>query len=255
MRKEGGVSLFLSVVAMLLAGAALVLNLVIPGPPGLQGDLGPQGPTGPQGPPGPQGPVGTDGADGTNCWDLNQNGVPDAAAEDLNGDTVIDVLDCRGPQGPPGDTGPAGPTGPQGLQGPPGPGTRMAFSSGNGSVELESPCTNYPQVTLSINVDGPGRVVVTSKVRFNVAHTFGTTDTILLLLGRTSIDCTLDDFRSAKNIVSNQPTATYVETVYVEEVFSTPLQGTYAFYINGIGMTTLGDQFVYASMVATFYPS
>lgn len=78
------------------------------GPQGLQGPAGPQGLQGPQGPAGPMGPAGADGADGTdgadgiNCWDLNGNGMPDVATEDLNGDSVVNVLDCRGPQGPPG---------------------------------------------------------------------------------------------------------------------------------------------------------
>ena len=51
---------------------------------------------------------GTDGTPGTpgaagdaglNCWDLNQNGVPDLATEDVNKDGVVDVLDCRTPSG------------------------------------------------------------------------------------------------------------------------------------------------------------
>jgi octaheme c-type cytochrome (tetrathionate reductase family) len=36
---------------------------------------------------------GTDGNAGTNCWDLNENGIRDPE-EDLNGDGVVDVLDC-----------------------------------------------------------------------------------------------------------------------------------------------------------------
>ena len=43
------------------------------------------------------GAIGADGLDGDgglNCWDLNANGVPDPE-EDLNGDGVVDVLDCN----------------------------------------------------------------------------------------------------------------------------------------------------------------
>lgn len=93
------------------------------GPQGPQGPGGPQGPQGPQGPEGPQGPQGSEGpqgpqgltgaqgpkgdkgANGINCWDLNGNGIPDLPAEDLNGDSFVDVLDCKGPQGPAGPGG------------------------------------------------------------------------------------------------------------------------------------------------------
>lgn len=60
---------------------------------------------------GPQGPPGADGADGLHCWDLNGNGVADLPDEDVNGDTVVDVLDCKGDKGDTGDTGPQGPPG------------------------------------------------------------------------------------------------------------------------------------------------
>ncbi len=43
---------------------------------------------------GASGTAGIDGIAGVNCWDLNQNGVADAN-EDLNGDGVVDVLDCN----------------------------------------------------------------------------------------------------------------------------------------------------------------
>lgn len=57
---------------------------------------GETGPAGPQGVPGPVGPLGPSGDNGLNCWDLNSNGLPDPASEDLNGDTTVNVLDCQG---------------------------------------------------------------------------------------------------------------------------------------------------------------
>lgn len=45
---------------------------------------------------GATGDDGSDGATGFSCWDLNENGVGDPE-EDLNGDGIIDVLDCREP--------------------------------------------------------------------------------------------------------------------------------------------------------------
>ena len=49
---------------------------------------------GDDGAPGVDGVDGAAGADGVACWDLNANGVPDPE-EDLNGDGVVDVLDCN----------------------------------------------------------------------------------------------------------------------------------------------------------------
>lgn len=45
---------------------------------------------------GAAGAAGVAGANGFSCWDLNQNGAADAE-EDLNGDGVVDTLDCREP--------------------------------------------------------------------------------------------------------------------------------------------------------------
>jgi octaheme c-type cytochrome (tetrathionate reductase family) len=44
---------------------------------------------------GTAGQDGADGADGFSCWDLNQNGIGDLPDEDINGDGVVDVLDCN----------------------------------------------------------------------------------------------------------------------------------------------------------------
>src|SRR6266540_2607459 len=88
---SGGLARALSVVAVLLAVAALAINFVIPGPVGPRGPDGANGQDGTDGLPGANG---QDGTDGISCWDLNQNGVPDVATEDRNGDLTVDVLDC-----------------------------------------------------------------------------------------------------------------------------------------------------------------
>lgn len=51
---------------------------------------------GDDGAPGAAGPAGPAGSDGFSCWDLNENGIADPE-EDLNGDGVVDTLDCRAP--------------------------------------------------------------------------------------------------------------------------------------------------------------
>lgn len=58
------------------------------------------GSDGDRGPAGADGSDGADGSAGLNCWDLNENGIPDFPDEDTNGDGVIDVNDCRA-DGPP----------------------------------------------------------------------------------------------------------------------------------------------------------
>ena len=50
---------------------------------------------------------GPQGIPGLACWDLNRDGVQDAA-EDINLDGFWDALDCQGEQGLPGDAGAAG---------------------------------------------------------------------------------------------------------------------------------------------------
>jgi octaheme c-type cytochrome (tetrathionate reductase family) len=80
------------------ATLASILVLAV-GLAGCEGDDGKDGAVGPAGPSGSTGTAGTAGSPGLNCWDLNQNGVKDFPAEDVNRDGVIDVLDCRTPSG------------------------------------------------------------------------------------------------------------------------------------------------------------
>src|SRR3972149_6799189 len=80
--RQRGVSEAISMVAVVLAGAALLVAFSIPGPVGPSGTVGL---TGPQGPTGSQGPTGGTGPQGP-----------------------------TGPEGPSGSQGPTGPTGPIG---------------------------------------------------------------------------------------------------------------------------------------------
>lgn len=63
--------------------------------------VGPVGPTGGTGGAGGTGGTGTPGEDGFDCFDLNMNHLADPE-EDVNGDGVVDVMDCVGPVGTPG---------------------------------------------------------------------------------------------------------------------------------------------------------
>jgi octaheme c-type cytochrome (tetrathionate reductase family) len=72
--------------ASLLVGMFLAFAIA-----GCEGD---DGATGADGVNGADGAPGADGSDGVACWDLNENGVGDPE-EDLNGDGVVDVLDCN----------------------------------------------------------------------------------------------------------------------------------------------------------------
>ena len=63
-----------------LVAVTLTLGLA-----GCEGDDGAAGATG---------SPGTPGSDGQACWDLDGNGVGDVATEDINGDGVVDSLDC-----------------------------------------------------------------------------------------------------------------------------------------------------------------
>ena len=69
-------SIFMICLAMILSGCPL------------EGDDGSRGLQGPEGPQGVQGEA------GINCWDTNEDGVDDPS-EDINGDGVWGVADCR----------------------------------------------------------------------------------------------------------------------------------------------------------------
>ncbi|MCP4301846.1 MAG: hypothetical protein GY783_14770, partial [Gammaproteobacteria bacterium] len=67
-----------------LVAVTLTLGLA-----GCEGDDGAAGAAGAAGAPG------TPGDAGQACWDLNANGTGDLPDEDINGDGVVDALDCQ----------------------------------------------------------------------------------------------------------------------------------------------------------------
>lgn len=211
------------------------------GPAGAQGEQGPQGEegeTGPEGPQGPQGPVGAQGPNGTACWDLNGNGTGDPA-EDINGDLVVDVLDCTGPQGPTG------------------PGTTTANASTDAYQDILNICTHYVGGEVTITVDGPGTVVVWASLMFEIDHATGNMDFLLAHLGQSDMDCTIDDYMRIEGLHSATPSEVIVSTVDLLEPFAVPGAGTYTYYLNGemVAGTATTDWFTAVSMVAVFYPS
>jgi len=255
----GGLAKTLSVVAVLLAVVALAANFVMPGPQGIAGApgqdgtdgaagaTGPVGPTGATGATGAQGPAGADGpagpqgpagADGINCWDLNGNGVPDVATEDLNGDTNVDVNDCTG------------------AQGPVGPGAIVQYSQGT-ATGLTAVCVQVSGASVTLSVPDLGTAVVTATVRVRLEHTLGSPDQVVLLLSRTSADCTYDAWRAYYTVVTDEPTGQYIHAMSVQEPFAIGSAGTYTFYLNALMVTgaSAADAVTGAAMIAVFYPA
>jgi len=254
----GGLAKALSVVAVLLAVVALAINFAVPGPqgvagaPGTDGDRGPTGPAGQTGPAGttgatgatgPQGPAGATGpagADGINCWDLNGNGVPDVATEDLNGDTVVDVDDCTG------------------ARGPAGPGAIMAFTIASTGPAIGTACTHWTASEVSITVPGPGTVVVYGTLTTVVDHTLGVRDNIWIVVSEGTVaDCTIHAGMALVVIVEGEPTNTnYWPNPSFTRTFGVGAAGTYTYALNGIASSGgPGDDFYWAAIVAVYYPS
>lgn len=171
-----------------------------------------------------------------------------------------------GPAGPTGATGatgamgPAGATGATGPQGPAGPGTLMTSTTNAALVPFDLAmfsCTNYAGSAITITVPGPGTVVVTSEVRLSIEHTAGTEDLPRVFLGTSTMDCTVDDWRSFDTIASNDATASYFITLFVHEPFAISAAGTFTFYVNGnmfVGASP-SDAFYGSGTIAVFYPS
>ncbi len=209
---------WLSVAALGTGIVALAVSLGIPGP------VGPAGPAGLDGPLGSLGPAGATGP--------------------------------QGPQGLQGDLGAQGPPGADGAQGPTGPGTIMAWQTAGGlPLTIETSCTNYLSVT--IDVPGPGSVVVSTTSQLAINHISGIDDEMRYLTGTSALDCTTDDAMQTYRVDNRLPQMFWVFGGASVEVFTVGAAGSFTYYLNAymfLGQDT-SDAFHRASMIAVFYPS
>ncbi len=190
--------------------------------------LGVPGPVGPEGLQGPTGPDGMDGAAGP-----------------------------TGPEGPAGLTGATGPAGAVGSQGPPGPGSLMAWSEAPIGLALNTSCQQVPGAEVTMELPGPGTVVVTSTVMIRLEHSFGVGTQVALDHATITADCTFDLWRTYMSVANDEPAGQYILTVFVQEPFSISAGGTYSFYLNA--MMTAGpsalDRLIRSGTIAVFFPS
>lgn len=234
-------------VAMALGAAGLALALIgmvmFPGPAGPKGDQGTLGIQGDQGLQGNQGLPGNAGLTGLACWDLNGNRVGDLATEDINGDLVVDVLDCAGAQGP------------QGLQGPPGPGTLMVSTVFGTVTTITASCQAFMQLTITVPADG--QIVISAWQYDLLSHTSGQTDAYWFKITTDVATCdAIDDQLGVYYIESGASTAVYGSTQSSQWI-ETVTAGTYTYYMAGYmaaGQDAV-DRYVRGTMVAVFYPS
>jgi len=144
------------------------------------------------------------------------------------------------------------------LPGPTAPGTLMAHRSRGGPATIGATCTRYPGAEVSIQVPGPGTVVVSATVGVGVGHEFGFDDEPRIVVAASSTDCSLNNYTAFVSVPATLPTdPVHFETVPLLRPFPVSSGGTYTYYVNGVMArgADAGDRFDSASLVAVFYPS
>lgn len=110
---------------------------------------------------------------------------------------------------------------------------------------------------MTITVDGPGMVVVSATLTFEIEHTVGDQDVLRAYIGQSDSDCTMDDHMVYQGVDAAEPTQTFISTVYFHKPFAVAGAGNYTYYLNAemaVGALTW-DNFATVSMIAVFYPS
>jgi hypothetical protein len=122
---------------------------------------------------------------------------------------------------------------------------------------IEANCTSFPGASVSIQLPGPGTVVVSSSVAVEIERPGGGTDQLILFLGTSETDCDLDIWPTRWQIPPDVGGGPHLLALFVQEVFPIAAAGTDTFYLNArmvIGASS-GDQLSTATMIAIFYPS
>jgi len=133
----------------------------------------------------------------------------------------------------------------------------MANASSGGLQRILDTCTHFNGGEVTITVDGPGMVVVSATLTFEIEHTVGNQDFLEAYIGQSDSDCTRDDHMLSQGVDAAEPTQTFISTVYLHKPFAVAGAGTYTYYLNaemGVGAFTW-DNFAMVSMIAVFYPS
>jgi len=228
--KLSQIPVVLSVLALVLAGSAMVVAFGLPGT------------AGPTGPAGPAGSAGAAGANGIGA--IGPQGPPGA-----NG--------SPGPQGTPGATGNQGPVGANGSRGAPGPGAVINETTVTvGQLISNVTCANFTGARVGFTASGAGTVVVSASVEVAIYHVSAANSAFArLFLGNTTSDCA--GIAAVAYVAPAMPLTGYFVSVPLVESFAITAAGTYSFYVNGIVQTVGADlaYFVSATVVGEFYPS
>lgn len=219
--KSGGISRIVSILAAIMAAIALILSLLIPGPVGPVGSNGEQGIPGENGSQGPQGHVGLPGQNGSH--------------------------------------GPMGPAGPQGSQGPPGKQTIMNNSDlgSNSGLKLWLYDTCRKHNAVSLQVPGPGRIVVSTATTVELAHTSGTDDIVKFVIWDEPGECLIGSWYGTWfDIPAGTGDGHYRSSMVLSWEYDMAGAGNYTFYLNGIMESGLGggDYIMWTSLHVVFYP-
>lgn len=170
--------------------------------------------------------------------------------------------------GTPGSPGATGATGPRGPAGPMGNGTIVvagSFSTAPIHQNASSLCTHLGGLNLSINVPGPGTILVTATVEIWMNHTAGYYDAVNVFLQTSSgtyPQCGGGLAAVAVFKTSDEPSAFSVYNRYVLPMTATVVmnsKGTESFWFTGWmnvipGNGTDAASVMHATLVLAYYP-
>lgn len=173
---------------------------------------------------GPQGPKGDNGAQG-------QKGEP----------------------GAPGEPGATGETGPAGDTGPAGPGAVIETAGITGGPTIGG-CTS--DGSISIDVSGPGKVVLDGGANLMFARSGGESQQIGVMFSESATTCPVGDYTWVARTVlgSGVGAGSFQFQVPVRRVYDVTSAGTKTYHLNAYSSGDAGVRFYYSNITATFYP-